>query len=83
MNEESHPRHIRATHAAANDNGKSERPPTIFEAIKAQHDGGAEAAMIMESLIDAMALCTVTWVVDVNQVCEMYRAAVIEKRGRG
>jgi hypothetical protein len=80
MNEESKPRLIRANHAAANDNG---RPLTIYEAIQKQQDNGSEATEIVESLIEAMSRCTVTWGCDVNQVCEMYRRAVIELRGRG
>jgi hypothetical protein len=83
MTEESDPLMIRATHAPANDNGRADRPMTIYEAIKAQHDIGTDAAQIVEALIEATARCTVTWGCDVNQVCEMYRKAVIELRGRG
>jgi hypothetical protein len=83
MNEESKPRLIRANHAAANDNGKAEKPPTIWEAIKAQHDAGTDASTIMDTLIEAIARCTVTWGVDHNQLMELYRRAVIELRGRG
>jgi hypothetical protein len=65
----------------ANDNNKPFRAQTIFECIKAQHDAGVGADVIAHALIEALATCTITWGMDTEEICELYKELV--KKGRG
>jgi hypothetical protein len=62
----------------ANDN---DRPQDVRDCIKDQHDAGVRADVIAMQLLEALATCTITWGMDTEEICELYKELV--KKGRG
>lgn len=74
------PVQARGPMVAANDNGRPV-PIGIMQALQAQHDAGVRADIILASVIEALATCTITWGCDMDQVIDIYKECVTKARG--